>query len=81
MSLDDTQFCAQCEQYAREIDRLKAELEHLSCPICGSDVNGTNWKSKAEKLAFLVMHHVAFKFTDPQGNLTQLITLAQEITK
>ncbi len=34
---------------SREIARLKAELEHLSCPICGSDVGGNNWKSKAER--------------------------------
>lgn len=42
-----TQFCTQCESYAKELDRLKAEVEMLSCPICGSDVNGTNWKAKA----------------------------------
>lgn len=32
-----------------QISRLKGKLEKLSCPICGSDVNGTNWKTIAEK--------------------------------
>ncbi len=34
-----------------EIDKLKAGIQKLSCPVCGSDVDGINWKSKAEKLA------------------------------
>jgi RNA polymerase subunit RPABC4/transcription elongation factor Spt4 len=33
-----------------ECDRLKAELEKLSCPHCGSDVDGKNWKALAEKM-------------------------------
>lgn len=38
------------------------------------------WKSRAAKLAELVMSKVAYKFTDPQGNLTELIAMAQEIS-
>ncbi len=41
----------QSQKDGDEIDRLKAELEKLSCPICGSDVDGNNWKAKAERLA------------------------------
>jgi hypothetical protein len=37
------------EEAAREISRLKAEMKTLSCPICGSDVDGNNWKQKAER--------------------------------
>lgn len=29
---------------------LKSQADKLSCPICGSDVDGKNWKSRAEKL-------------------------------
>lgn len=30
---------------------LKSQADKLSCPICGSDVDGKNWKSRAEKMA------------------------------
>lgn len=36
------------------------------------------WKFRAKKLADLTMKKIAFKFTDPQGNMAELITVAQE---
>ncbi len=51
--------------------KLKAELDQYE---------HESWKSKAQRLAKLVMDKVAFKFTDPRGNFSELICLAQEIS-
>ena len=53
--------CPQCEDHWKAVkealeserDRLKAELASLSCPICGSDVDGHNWKQRCERLESL----------------------------
>ena len=39
------------DAFGKKETELMEELNKLSCPCCGSDVNGTNWKALAGELA------------------------------
>lgn len=72
------------DTFKNEVERLKVHEHNSLCEGCVNFCSGLyaerdRWKQKAERMAKLVMDKIAFKFTDPQGNLMELITTAQQV--